>query len=139
MIQPPRDAQAAGTAILLVEDDPDVAEMFTLGLSISGHEVLIAGDGAVAVELARRRPFDLVLLDMQLPRMDGLTALFLLRTSPSTRALPVVMLTNSTDEAFRHRANSLGITEWLVKSETRPAELDRRVRTWLREQVGSSR
>lgn len=118
-------------AILLVEDDPEVAEMFSLGLSISGHNLVIADDGGSPVELARRRRCDLILLDVQLPRIDGLTALSLLRSSPSTRALPVVMLTNSNDVAPRRRAHSLGKTEWVVKSETRPPELGRRVSFWF--------
>lgn len=118
-------------AILLVEDDPEVAEMFSLGLSISGHNVVIADDGGSAVELARRRRCNLILLDVRLPRIDGLTALSRLRSSSSTRALPVVMLTNSNDVALRRRVHSLGKTQWVVKSETRPPEPGRRVSFWF--------
>ena len=80
MIQPLQHTQARGAMILLVEDNGEVAERFSLGLSTLGHDVVIADDGAIAVEMVRRRPFDLVLLDVQLPRMGGLSALSLLRS-----------------------------------------------------------
>jgi CheY-like chemotaxis protein len=61
----------SGAAILLVEDDADLAGMFGLGLLSADHVVRVAGDGSNAIESARRERFDLVLLDVQLPRIDG--------------------------------------------------------------------
>lgn len=119
-------------SILLVEDDPDLAEMFGLGLSIAGHKVEVAGDGSSAFELANRKRFDLMVLDVQLPRVDGLTTLALLRSNQSTRDLPVAMLTNSSDETLRRRARSLQILDWLIKSETTPGALAGRVTAWTR-------
>jgi DNA-binding response OmpR family regulator len=83
---------SSGAAILIVEDDADLAEMFGLGLSSADHMVRVAGR--------------------------------------STKELPVAMLTNSNDQALRARAQSLGILDWLVKSDTTPAELARRARAW---------
>jgi DNA-binding response OmpR family regulator len=120
----------SGAAILLVEDDPDIAQMFSLGLSFAGHEVEIAGDGCHAIERTRSRRFDLVFLDVQLPRVDGLTTLEFLRSNGPTQDLPVAMLTNSGDETQRRRARSLGILDWLVKSEVTPAELAKRASAW---------
>ena len=120
----------SGAAILLVEDDPDMAQMFTFGLTLAGHEVEVAGDGCRALERVRSKRFDLVFLDVQLPRVDGLTALAFLRSNGSTRDLPVAMLTNSGDETLRRRAHSLGILDWLVKSQITPAELARRATAW---------
>ena len=119
-----------GVAILLVEDDPDMAEMFSLGLSFAGHDVEVAGDGGTAFERASQKRFDLVFLDVQLPGIDGLATLARLRANRSTRDLPVAMLTNSGDETLRRRARSLRILDWLVKSETTPSELARRVSAW---------
>ena len=113
-------------AILLVEDEPDIAQMFSLGLSIAGHEVEVAGDGCHAVDRARSKRFDLVLLDVELPRIDGLKTLEFLRSNGPTHDLPIAMLTNSGDETQRRRAHSLGILDWLVKSEITPTELARR-------------
>jgi CheY-like chemotaxis protein len=119
-----------GAAVLLVEDDADVAEMFGLGLSIAGHEVEVAGDGGRAIERASQKRFDLVFLDVQLPGVDGLITLARLRTNSSTRDLPVAMLTNVADETLRQRARSLHILDWLIKSETMPSDLARRVTAW---------
>ena len=119
-----------GAAILLIEDDPDVAAMFSLGLSIAGHEVEVAGDAGSAVLRASVRRFDLAFLDVELPRIDGVATLALLRSNWSTRGLPVAMLTNSADVTLHRRARSLGILDWLVKSETTPADLVKRVSAW---------
>jgi two-component system sensor histidine kinase/response regulator len=129
-LAPAQDASPSGAAILLVEDDPDIAQMFSLGLSFAGHEVEVAGDGCRAVERARSKPFDLVFLDVQLPQVDGLTTLAFLRSNEPTRNLPVAMLTNSGDESQRRRAHSLGILDWLVKSEITPTELANRATAW---------
>ncbi len=117
-------------AILLVEDEPDIAQMFSLGLSIAGHEVEVAGDGCHAVDRARSKRFDLVLLDVELPRIDGLTTLEFLRSNGPTHDLPIAMLTNSGDETQRRRARSLGILDWLLKTEITPTELARRATAW---------
>jgi DNA-binding response OmpR family regulator len=131
LIQPsPRDAMP-GAAILLVEDDSDIAAMFGLGLRCAGHDVVWAADGGSAFGLASRQGFDLVLLDVHLPRVDGLEALAAFRSHPATRDLRVVMFTNSQDEAIRLHAHSLGITDWIVKSRIRPGELASRVGPWL--------
>lgn len=119
-----------GAAILLVEDDADVAEMSGLRLSIAGYTVEVAGDGLSAFRRATQHRLDLVLLDVQRPRVDGVTTLALLRSDSSTRGLPVAMLTNSEDEALRRRATSLGIVDWLVKSQTTPTELSGRISAW---------
>jgi len=126
----PNDVPPSGAAILLVEDDPDIAQMFSLGLSVAGHEVEIAGDGCHAVERARNKRFDLVFMDVQLPHVDGLTTLEFLRSNGPTQDVPVAMLTNSGDESQRRRARSLGILDWLVKSEITPTELARRATAW---------
>ena len=119
-----------GVAILLVEDDPDMAEMFRLVLSFAVHDVEVMGDGGAAFERASQKRFDVVFLDVQLPGIDGLTTLARLRANRSTRDLPVAMLTNSGDETLRRRARFLRILDWLVKSETTPSELARRVSAW---------
>jgi CheY-like chemotaxis protein len=67
---------------------------------------------------------------VQLPRVDGLTTLEFLRSNGPTQDLPVAMLTNSGDETQRRRARSLGILDWLVKSEVTPAELAKRASAW---------
>jgi len=67
---------------------------------------------------------------VELPRIDGLKTLEFLRSNGPTHDLPIAMLTNSGDETQRRRAHSLGILDWLVKSEITPAELARRATAW---------
>jgi DNA-binding response OmpR family regulator len=125
-------------AILLVEDEPDIAQMFSLGLSLAGHEVEVAGDACRAVERARSKRFDLVFLDVQLPRIDGITTLEYLRSNGPTHDLPVAMLTNSGDEAQRQKAHSLGVLDWLVKSQITPTELAKRATAWTSRLKGTT-
>jgi DNA-binding response OmpR family regulator len=123
-------------AILLVEDDPDIAQMFSLGLSFAGHDVEVAGDGCRALDRALSKRFDLVFLDVELPDIDGLTTLEFLRSNEPTQDLPIAMLTNSSDETRRRRARSLGILDWLIKSEITPAELGKRATAWTSRRAG---
>jgi two-component system chemotaxis response regulator CheY len=125
-------------AILLVEDEPDIAQMFSLGLSLAGHEVEVAGDGCLAVERARSKRFDLVFLDVQLPRIDGITTLEYLRSNGPTHDLPIAMLTNSGDETQREKAHSLGVLDWLVKSQITPTELAKRATAWTSRLKGTT-
>jgi CheY-like chemotaxis protein len=126
-------------AILMVEDDRSIAEMYSLTLRMAGHRVVVAGDGAAAFALASQAHFDLVLMDVHLPRVDGLEALRRIRSHPPTRELPVVMFTNSENEVLRRRAWAIGIRDWVDKSTTTPSELVRSIGGWLSPPVTSAR
>lgn len=80
--------------ILLVEDEPDVARIAQASLSLVGKfEVVLAGTGRQALELAAREKPDAILLDVMLPEMDGTAVLALLRADPALRGIPVIFLT----------------------------------------------
>ena len=85
--------------ILVVEDDDDLRETLAYNLRVEGYETLLAADGVAALELARRQPVALVILDVMLPRLDGLSVLRQLRARPETAALPVLMLTARAEES----------------------------------------
>ena len=80
--------------ILLVEDDPSIREVTAIGLRNAGFTVETAGDGREGLDRFEREPFDLVLLDIMLPRMDGLEVARAIRR---TSTIPVVMLTARSD------------------------------------------
>jgi CheY-like chemotaxis protein len=106
--------------------------MYRLGLEHDGFSVTVADDGAVALQLLGERRFDLVLLDMQLPSMDGLELLCELRRQRSGRKLPVAVLSNVDREEPRlDRARELGVIGCLLKSQTVPQTLAGHIRTWL--------
>lgn len=79
--------------ILVADDDPDIVELITMNLVASGYSVESVFNGEDAVGLAKKMRPDLIVLDVMMPRMDGLAALAEIRAHPDTRAIPVVMLT----------------------------------------------
>jgi CheY-like chemotaxis protein len=127
----PEAGGTPGARILLVEDDRAVAEMYRLKLERDGYAVQIAEDGERALELARGGAPDVVLLDVRLPKRDGLQVLGALRRDPRTRAVPIVVLSNYSENAVVERSLALGATEYLVKAHTTPEMLSAGLRRWL--------
>ena len=117
--------------VLFVEDDPAVAQMYTLKLELDGYSVEVAVDGVQAVEMATRRPPDIIFLDIRLPKMDGLGVLEALRKDDRTCKVPVVILSNYTERELVERGLRMGALEYLVKSQTTPARVAGGVPTWI--------
>jgi len=92
---------AAMKRALVVEDDPDIVELIDHYLKAEGFEVEALGDGRQALERLRGGGHDVVILDLQLPGLDGLSLCAELRRDKRTRSLPVIMLTARGDEADR--------------------------------------
>ncbi|MGH7883649.1 MAG: response regulator [Candidatus Dormibacteraceae bacterium] len=116
--------------ILLIEDDQEVAMLYCLALGRRGYEVTMAADGEEGLELAVALIPDLVLLDIRLPKLTGIQVLQFLRARPTTRNIPVVVLSNHDADELQHRGLELGAVEWLVKVQTTPVELIRWVDEW---------
>lgn len=116
--------------VLLTEDDPIVAELYRLRLDREGHEVAVAADGQAALELLRKEPPDLILLDIRMPRLSGIAVLEAVRGDEKLAAIPVVMLTNYSDPAQVQRTRELGIEAYLVKSRTTPRQLADWIAEW---------
>ena len=116
---------------LVVEDDPDIVELLDHYLSADGWTVDAEADGRRALERARAGGYQLVILDLQLPGMDGLTLCAALRREAATRDLPVVMLTARGDEADRIVGLEMGADDYVVKPFS-PKELVARVRALFR-------
>jgi CheY-like chemotaxis protein len=129
--QYPEAEEGSGARILLVEDDRAVAEMYRLKLRRDGFTVQIAEDGDRAIDLARRQPPDLVLLDVRLPKRDGLQVLAAMRRDPPTAGVPIVVLSNYSEDLIVQRSLALGATEYLVKAHTTPEMLSASLRRWL--------
>jgi DNA-binding response OmpR family regulator len=117
--------------ILVVDDDPEVREFVKTHLEQEGFEVEVAGGGREALDLAAERPPALVLLDVMMPGMDGLTTLRHLRNDVPTANIPVVMLTAKPQAAERVKGLDLGADDYITKPfETE--ELVARVRSVIR-------
>jgi DNA-binding response OmpR family regulator len=116
---------------LVVEDDPDIVELVDHYLKGDGFEVEGVRDGREALERLRTRRPDLVILDLQLPGMDGLALCAEMRRDERTRTLPVIMLTARGDEADRVVGLEVGADDYVVKPFS-PKELVARVRALMR-------
>ena len=117
--------------VLLIEDDQAVAEMYRIKLELDGYAVEIVADGENALRLATDHPPDIVFLDIRLPNMDGLTVLERLRRDDRTKSLPVVILSNFSQAELVQRGLTLGALEYLIKSQTTPAQVAGNVPNWL--------
>ena len=118
--------------VLFVEDDPDVGEMYKLKLELDGYEVELATDGEMALEVARRSLPDIIFLDIRLPKMDGIQVLEALRADAHTQAVPVVILSNSSEKELIEQGAKLGALDHLIKSKTSPDKLAGRLDGWLK-------
>src|SRR5512137_2177969 len=121
------------TRILVVEDESDIATVLEGDLKLEGYEVEIVGDGEAAVRLAREAPFDLILLDVMLPRKDGFEVCRELRRG-GVRT-PIILLTARTEEAEKVLGLELGADDYVTKPFS-PKELRARIKAMLRRAGG---
>jgi two-component system, OmpR family, phosphate regulon response regulator PhoB len=124
--------QSDEVQVLLIEDDTALAQMNRIKLEHDGYTVRVAGDGEEALRMVDEALPDLIFLDIRLPKMDGLAFLELLRNTERTRNIPVVIVSNYSEEELVGRGLRLGALEYLVKSQTTPGLLSKRVPEWSR-------
>ena len=101
--------------VLLVEDNERNRKLVRTILEFRGYEVIECDDGAPSLELARAHKPSLVLMDIQLPTMDGITALGRLRADPDTAAIPVIAVTASVTPGERDRVAAAGFNGYVSK------------------------
>jgi CheY-like chemotaxis protein len=101
--------------VLLAEDEPDIQLITRLALEDAGCSVVVVGDGQAAIDSAQVQPFDVVLLDVMMPRVDGFTACALLQQDPRTRAMPVIFLTAKSQEDEVQHGLAIGARGYIVK------------------------
>jgi len=101
--------------VLTVDDSRTMREMVAFTLRGAGYEVLEAGDGQQALALVNTNKVDLVIADLNMPVMDGLTLIRRLRTMPAYRTVPILMLTTESDDRKKQEGRAAGATGWIVK------------------------
>lgn len=121
----------AQQTILLVDDAPICREPIAASLRLAGFKTVSAGNGQEALDVLRHTPVDMVMLDIAMPVMDGLTALRKIREDPRHANLPVILLTAATDQELHAEAAPLRPAEYLLKSHFSLADLLARVRKHL--------
>ncbi len=101
--------------ILAVDDSAAMRQMVGITLTGAGHDVQQAADGREALQFAERERFDLVITDVNMPVMDGLTLVKHLRSMPSYRGVPLLVLTTEATTEKKLEGKAAGATGWLVK------------------------
>ncbi|MBN2322043.1 MAG: response regulator [Acidobacteria bacterium] len=122
---------------LLIEDDRFLRKACEVGLKKQGFVVLTAEDGESGIQQAMDGSPDIILLDMLMPGLSGIETLKVLKSEERTRAIPVVILSNSSVEADIQKAMDLGAAGYLVKASLSLQELGRHVRSFLDKQSDS--
>lgn len=126
-------ASATGNSkrILLVEDDDAIANVYLMRLQAEGFDVRRVGNGEDALAAALSYKPDLVLLDVMMPKVSGFDVLDILRNTPETANLKIIMLTALSQDSDKERAESLGVDDYLVKSQVVIADVIDRIKHHL--------
>jgi DNA-binding response OmpR family regulator len=122
-------ADLAEPTILVADDDPDVRDLVTQKLIAAGYRVLAADNGASALRLVVTEQPDMVILDVSMPGLDGLSVCYELHSSAETARIPVLMMSGHSRQVDIDLGMTVGADDYLVKPFN-PGELVRRVR-WL--------
>jgi DNA-binding response OmpR family regulator len=117
--------------ILLVEDDDSLASVYLTRLQAEGFDVRRVANGEEALATALTYKPDLVLLDVMMPKVSGFDVLDILRNTPETANLKVIMLTALSQDSDKERAQQLGADEYLVKSQVVIADVIEKIRAQL--------
>lgn len=121
-----------GHRILVVEDTELLRRMYHDKLVADGFEVSTASDGLEALNELRNAHYDLVVLDLIMPRMGGLELLEIIKADPRLSVIPVVILTNLGEESAIERALDLGAVDYLIKSAAKPADVSAKIQLTLK-------
>jgi len=119
--------------ILLVEDDDGLANVYVSRLQAEGFDVRRVANGEEALAAALSYHPDLVLLDVMMPKVSGFDVLDILRNTPETANLKIIMLTALSQQSDKERAEALGVDDYLVKSQVVIADVVDRIRQHLGE------
>ncbi|MGB4420592.1 MAG: response regulator [Candidatus Saccharimonadales bacterium] len=119
------------TKIAIIEDDLVISQMYRMKFESAGLEVKMAGNGARGVELVEDFKPDIILLDLQMPEMDGTAALEIIRKKPWGKNIPVIILTNLGEEEAPKKLKDLGIHSYIVKANLTPNQVLERVKKAL--------
>jgi two-component system chemotaxis response regulator CheY len=104
-----------GASILAVDDSASMRQMVAFTLKGAGYDVVEAADGVEALTIAKGRPVNLVITDVNMPNMDGISLIRELRALPSYKFTPLLMLTTESGADKKQEGKAAGATGWIVK------------------------
>lgn len=121
------------TKILLVEDDVNLRDIYFARFQAEGYDLAVASNGEEALATAVKEKPDLIILDVMMPRISGFDVLDILRSTPETANTKVIMMTALSEQADKDRGKSLGVDEYMVKSQVTLEEVVATVKKTLGE------
>jgi DNA-binding response OmpR family regulator len=124
-------ADKQNKTVLLVEDDDNLANVYETRLQAEGFTTKRVANGEDALAAALEIKPDLILLDVMMPKVSGFDVLDILRNTPETLNVKVIMLTALSQESDRERAKSLGVDDYLVKSQVVIADVVDKIKEHL--------
>lgn len=119
------------TKIAIIEDDATISQMYRMKFEADGFDVELADNGKRGIALVEHYKPDIILLDMQMPEMDGATALKEIRKHDWGKDIPVIVLTNLGQEEAPKEIHQLGIKNYIVKAELTPRQVVQQVKDAL--------
>lgn len=111
------------TKVLIVEDDQLIQRMYEKIFTFQKFDVVLASDGEEGLDKARTEKPTIILLDVMMPKMNGMEVLEKLKLDPELKTIPVIMLSNLAGEADVETALSKGAVKYIIKSEHDPKEI----------------
>ncbi len=120
------------TKIAIIEDDPVISQMYLMKFEADNFEVQAADNGRDGVKLVEKFSPDIILLDIQMPEMDGPEALAEIRSKDWGKHVPVIILTNLGEEEAPKNLRALGIHSYIVKADLTPRQVVERVKAALK-------
>lgn len=117
--------------VLIIEDDPLMSRMYQKIFTFEGYDVDLAVNGEEGLEKVKTGKPNLVLLDIMMPKMNGLQLLEKLKLDPETKSIPIVMLTNLAGQQDAETAMSKGAVKYIIKSEYEPKQVANMVKEIL--------
>lgn len=105
----------AGETLLVVDDDPVIQKLLQVNFEMEGYQVVLAGDGVEALEKVAEAPPDLIVLDVMMPRMDGLEAAERLKADAATASIPVIILSAKAQDTDVKAGRATGADEYMTK------------------------
>ena len=109
--------------VLIIDDEQELLNMYQQAFSSTGFESMIAENGEIGIKMAKDQKPNVILLDIIMPKMNGLDVLAEIKKDPEIKEIPVILLTNLSEECSGEKAKELGAAGYLVKAETEPAQV----------------
>jgi two-component system chemotaxis response regulator CheY len=103
------------SSILVLDDSASIRQMMKIALTGTGHEITGAANGVQGLRLIDKTRYDLIITDLNMPEMDGLTFIRELRKRPKHAGVPVLFVTTETRESVKDQAKAAGATGWIAK------------------------